>query len=128
MEQHPVAEKKKFKAKLRDKFKRRAAKNEGGRRSLSYGDRTAEDYYGEYKEVSLPESQRSAFNASLKGAMKKRAEEVLSRGKDTVRGKLQDSAKEIHKGLTGIRHPAQLIPAAKGARSLHSIIKALIKK
>jgi hypothetical protein len=120
---------KKYVSKLRDKFKERAsASGEGGRglsfKSLSYDD----DLYKDYKEVTLPESQKKKFNTSLKAAMKKRAEEVLSGGASSGKKALTDGAKEIHKGLTGIRHPAQLIPVAKGVNNLAGLIRALTKK
>ena len=120
-----MAEKKKFKSKLRDKFKARAAKNEASGRSLGYGDRTAESYYKDRKDVSVPQSRRTSYFDQIKGKVKeasqKRAHEVLS-------GKLKDGATEVHKGLTGIRHPAQLIPAVKAGTTLAGIIKSLTKK
>ena len=123
-----MADKKKFKSKLRDKFKKAKERDKSGGRSLGYGDRTAENYYGDYKEVTLPESQRKQFNTRLKEAMQNRAKEVLSEGTRTGLNTAKDSAREVHRGLTGIRHPAQLIPAIKGASTLAGIIKALTKK
>jgi hypothetical protein len=117
-----MPDKKKFKAKLREKFAGKAKKANG--RSLAYAEMNAENHYGKYKEVTLPESQRSKFNTKIKEAMKTRAQEILSEGGKAAK----DSAKEVHKGLTGIRHPAQLIPLIKGASTLEGIIRALTKK
>jgi hypothetical protein len=123
-----MAEKKKYRAKLREKFKARAERDEAGGRSLSVGDRNVKDHYGDYKEITIPNSQRGAFNAKITAAMKNRATEVLSGAAKTGLAKEKVLTKEAHKGLTGIRHPAQLIPAIKGVSTLAGIIKALTKK
>jgi hypothetical protein len=111
----------KFKSKLRGKLKAAAKRNEAEGRSLGYGDRTV----GHRGGVSIPKSQRTAFfdqvTGKIKKASKKRAHEVLG-------SKLKGSAEEAHRGLTGIRHPAQLIPAFKAGSTLTGIIKSLTKK
>ena len=105
---------KKFKSKLRKKLSDRAKKNESGGRSLSY--KTLE---GGHKEVGVP--QRKSYFDQIKGkvveASKKQAHKILG-----------GRAGEEAKGLSGIRHPAQLIPAYNKGRSLADIIKALTKK
>jgi hypothetical protein len=121
-----MAEKKKFKSKIRDKFAASAKAGEGGR-SLSYKSLDY-DHYRDYKDVTLPESEKKKFNTSLKTAMQNRAKEVLSGGVDSAKKALTAGANEVHKGLTGIRHPAQLIPMAKGVNTLAGLIRALTKK
>jgi hypothetical protein len=117
-----MADKKaKFKSKLRDKFKRTAMKNKADGRSLSY-----KPLKGEHKEVSLPKSASPIFSLSkiagkIKASTQKRAHELLG-------GEVKKGATKAHKGLTGIRHPAQLIPAIKTGSTLAGLIQSLMKK
>jgi hypothetical protein len=117
----------KYVSKIRDKFANRAKKDESDGRGLAYKSLDY-DHYKDYKNVTLPESEKKQFNTSLKTAMQARAKEVLSGVASSGKKALTDSAKEAHKGLTGIRHPAQLIPIAKGVKNLAGLIRALVKK
>ena len=115
----------KFKSKLREKFRAVAKKDKAGGRSLSYG--SAQARYGD-NEVTVPKSKRKAYFDQVKGtvvnkvktATKKKAKEALS-------DKVKRGSEQAEKGLTGIKHPAQLIPAIKASDTLSSIIKAFMK-
>lgn len=118
-----VAEK--FKSKLREKFRAVAKKDKAGGRSLSYG--SSRVRYGD-NEVTVPKPQRKAYFDQVKGtvvnkvktATKKKAKEALS-------ARVKKGSEQAEKGLTGVRHPAQLIPAIKASGTLSSIIKAFLK-
>ena len=112
----------KFKSKLREKFRAVAKKDKASGRSLSYG--SAQARYGD-NEVTVPKPQRKAYFDQVKGtvvdkvktATKKKAKEAL----------VKKGSEQSEQGLTGIKHPAQLIPAIEGASTLSSIIKAFMK-
>jgi hypothetical protein len=111
---------KKFKSKLRDKLGNAAKKSEAGGRTLGY-----KPLEGKHTSLSIPEGQRKSYFDQIKGKVVS-ASKKLAQG--TLRSKLKDTATDVHKGLTDIRHPAQLIPAFEKGKTLGGIISALTKK
>lgn len=111
---------KKFKSKLREKFK---AREEG--RSLSYGDRNVQEHYMKKKtkaSISIPRKKTftSQLRRKIKESLKTRATEMLPKKETTLSGGLTD--------LTNIKHPAELIPTIRKGRFLAGAIKSIAKR
>ncbi len=111
----------KYKSKLREKMKLRNERGEAGR-SLGTADRTVQSHYG---QRSKPRAAKSKSPISNLGSRIRSA--ITSSAKKAATSKLKSSS-ESNRGLTGIRHPAQLIPAIKTGRTVAGLVKAIVKK
>ncbi len=115
----------KYESKLRGKLAARAKKIEAGGRSLSYG--TAATRHKDNK-VTVPKAKRGELVSTLRDKVAAKAKTAAQdHAKKVLGGKLKDGGDEASKGLLGIRHPGQLIPAIKAGSTLSGIIKAFMK-
>ena len=118
----------KYKSKLREKLAvaaKRNGANESGGRSLSYGSAASRH---EDNKVTVPKKKRGNLVSTLKDKVIAKAKTATQdHAKKVLSGGLKDGADEASKGLLGIRHPGQLIPAIKAGGTLSAIIKAFMK-
>ena len=118
----------KYKSKLREKLaaaSKRDEANEAGGRTLSYGN--AATRYKDNK-VTVPKKKRGALVSTLKDKVIAKAKTATQdHAKKVLSGGLKGDIDEATKGLLGIRHPGQLIPAIKAGGTLSAIIKAFMK-
>ncbi len=92
---------------------------------MSYGKAAA---HFKDSTVTVPKKKRGALVATLKDKVIAKAKTASQdHAKKVLSGGLKGGADEATKGLLGIRHPGQLIPAIKASSTLSGIIKAFMK-